>query len=101
MLVYGTRLWFDPTVPLQEPVGVVARWLSRKVGKSVPPGPFLESFERTFDGTHRVRSIATIAEAPRILAISYSHPDSEVNGRLWVTEIGLRQESATSDTECT
>lgn len=101
MLVYGTRLWFEASVPFEEPASVVARWLSRKVGRQLSPGPLMAGVERTFEGAHRVRSVSGIDQYPKILAINYAHPDAIVSGRQWVTEVGLRQESASSPVECT
>lgn len=100
MLVYATRLWFDSTVDLKEPLAVVARWLSRKVGKQLSSTPFLQGVDRGFDGAQHVRSIAAVDELPRVLSISYSHPDDKVMGRLWVTEIGFRQLAEGAPTEC-
>lgn len=38
---------------------------------------------------------------PYLFCFSYRHPDASVNGRLWVTEIGLHKETQTSPMRCT
>ena len=101
MLVYGTRLWFVPEVGFKEPTTVAARWLSRKIGKQLVPEPLLDGVERAFDGGHHLRSVVSTDAFPRLLAIGYTHPDSDVAGRQWVTEIGLRQLAQGADIECT
>ena len=89
MLVYVTRLWFEPSVGLDEPLRVVARWLSRKIGKQIAAGPFRDGMDRAFDGGHELRSVAAIEEFPQVVSVFYGHPDREVAGRRWITEIGL------------
>jgi hypothetical protein len=101
MIVYCTRLWFQPNVALQAPVSVVARWLSKKTGRVVKPDHLLAGVDRTYDGGHRVRSIGAVGQFPQVLAISYSHPDSSTSGRQWFTELGLKQEDKSTDVDCT
>lgn len=101
MLVYGTKLRLSATTDIMAALTVVSRWLSRKVGQQLSPDPFLESVERTFKNSHQVRSVAAVDEFPKVVALSYSHPDSQVGGRLWTTEVGFRRASEGADLECT
>ena len=101
MLVYGTRLWFTSDEELGRPLDVVTRWLSRKVGRQLTVGPFLGGVDRTFDGAHRIRCVSTIDQYPKVLGICYTHPDAQVWGRQWTTEIGFRRIGPDSDLECT
>jgi hypothetical protein len=101
MLIYGTRLWFTPATDMHAPLGVVARWLSRKVGKQLDSARFLVGVDRGFEGAQRVTSVATVDGFPQVVAVSYGHPDNEVAGRRWTTEIGLRRAREGSDLECT
>jgi len=101
MLVYGTRLWFTAPTKFEVPLGVVARWLSRKVGRQLAVGPFIEGVDRVFTGNHQVRSVAALDAAPEIIAVCYSHPDAEIGGRQWTTEIGFRRAAPAADIECT
>lgn len=100
MLVYATRLWFDSSAGLNGPLQVVSKWLSRKVGRQLVLERFLEGVDRTFDGVHKVKSIAALDGLPRAVSIVYSHPDDRVWGRHWDTEIGIRQITDSAPVEC-
>ena len=101
MLVYGTKLWFSASTEFRPALTVVSRWLSRKVGQQLNPDRFLDSFDRTYKDSHQVRSIGATDDFPKVVALSYSHPDSSVGGRLWTTEVGFRRAHEGADLECT
>lgn len=101
MLVYATRLWFTPSTALEQPLDVVARWLSRKVGHPVTLERLVSGGDTSFAGSQRIQSLAALSSFPALASVSYSHPDSQVSGRLWTTEVGLRRRKKGEDLECT
>jgi hypothetical protein len=48
-----------------------------------------------------LRSLAALGQYPHMASVELVHPDSEVRGRRWHSEIGLLQKSAGADVELT
>lgn len=101
MLVYGTRLWLSPATVISEPLDVLGRWLSRKVARHISAERLLAGMDASYTGAHRIQSVATVDAFPNVVATSYTHPDAQVSGRQWLTEVGFRIGSAGADVECT
>ncbi|MGE3795690.1 MAG: hypothetical protein AB7I38_17440 [Dehalococcoidia bacterium] len=101
MLVYATRLWFTPDTQLDTPLAVIARWLSRKAGKQVTAARLLSPTDMSLAGAQRIRSVPAVSDYPKVLSVALIHPDSDVAGRQWSTEVGLRRKQQGHDLECT
>lgn len=100
MLVYANQLWLD-THSIDAPLSVVARWLSRKVARRITAGQLTGEIDVSGkDGMH-IRSISAIEAFPQMVCVTLTHPDSDVSGRRWTTEIGIRLPDASSPTELT
>jgi hypothetical protein len=100
MLVYSTLLWFDCT--LNDVVGAVSTWLASAVQES---GVFFDlanttNFEYGRSG-HRITSERWDSAHPLMHVVRYAHPDPDVSGRQWITEVGLKQENAEHPVLCT
>lgn len=101
MLVYVSRLWFTPSTGFDEPLDVVARWLSRKTGRQVSDDMLRRGDRIQLPAGQEVTSLAALEDLPHLMSVTYNHPDRQVRGRLWTTEIGLRQGAPGADIECT
>lgn len=100
MLVYATTLWLTARAERKEVLSVVAQWLAKKTATSITAEWLAKSGEpRTRDGS-RLSVITNGDTSPELWALRYAHADSEVSGRQWVTEIGLRRQRVGDVTEC-
>jgi len=100
MLVYSNTLWLDESAGVDAVLGAVARWLGFKTRETVKLWRIKENSDRSMhDGSH-IESWAATSSFPILHAVRYTHRDSKVSGRQWVTEIGVRLEDATSPIQC-
>ena len=79
-------------------------WLSYKCRVHAEEFVFSDDLSRSFSEGKRVEAWSTSAHSddhPRINSIRFSHPDGEVAGRQWVTEVGVRQEAPEGSAEVT
>lgn len=101
MLVYATSLWLDRRSDRQRALDVIARWLTKKTNTPSSASSLLRTADaRNRDGS-RLTTAAKPGDSPELWAMRYSHADSQVSGRQWVTEIGLRRERQEDPIECT
>lgn len=101
MLVYSNAIWLDESAGVDSALDAIAEWLSRKTRQSVKPWRLKEQTDLSMkDGSH-IQSWAAVGEFPVLHALRYTHRDSRVGGRQWVTEIGMRLPDASSPIQCT
>ncbi len=99
MLVYCADLWLN--CQIDDVVDTVAEWLVYVRHVPVQPKSLrIDNFSFNKDG-QRIQVARWDETWPRIETITYSHRDDEVNGRLWKTEIGIRQNDPENDVETT
>jgi len=96
MLVDANRLFLttDDDDPLERSLNAVRAWLSIKCRVPIEDLVFSDEASYAFAESRRVEAWSTstdFAKHPQVNAIRFSHPDASVRGRLWVTEIGMRQ----------
>src|SRR5690242_1985617 len=96
MLVYSNDLTITTSSgdSLQAGLDSMRAWLSRKCRVPIADIDLTADWRRSFPDGKRIEAYSTIVEFPehpRIHAVRFSHPDRDVSGRLWVTELGLRQ----------
>lgn len=72
----------------------IATWLTRKTRTQVDPELLRQAFSRQLPEQSRLESTVLIANDAEYVALRYSHPDRLVNGREWITEIGLRRSAS-------
>jgi hypothetical protein len=92
MLVFCTYFTLGPNVPLRMVSISACSWLNHKGSFGLTAEKLSHGADYHFPQGHWVRSWKTQDnEYPAALSISYSHPDSEIQGRFWNTEIGARR----------
>ncbi len=100
MLVYSNTLWLDESSGLESVLGAIAHWLAFKTREDVKLFRIKETSDRTMKDGSRIESWAASSAFPVLHAVRYTHRDSRVSGRQWVTEVGVRLEDATSPIQC-
>lgn len=96
-MIYCSNIWFKPETSTDDVLSVTAKWLKTKTSK-LPKGPidlYKLKPSKTYSLTgHRIdRDRTDSKRLPYLESIKYSHKDSKVNGRLWITEVGLRRQA--------
>lgn len=66
----------------------VSGWIKKVSGKHFSIDDLMSSNDFEIEGSY-VRTYSAIKSEPETYSIMYSHPDNEVNGRQWITEIGI------------
>ncbi len=99
MIIYAVHLSFVKETQFRDAAAAVAEWLRKKHRREVNPRALLEPGDRLIAPSHRIE-VESMVGAPSLHCIRYSHPDAEVHGRLWVTEIGLRKDAPGAELEC-
>ena len=100
MLVYSNTLWLDESSGVESVLGSIAHWLGLKTRETINPSRIKENSERGMKDGSRIESWAASSAFPLLHAVRYTHRDSKVSGRQWVTEIGVRLEDAQSPIQC-
>jgi hypothetical protein len=100
MLVYATTLWLTPDSDRQRTLTVIARWLATKTSTPITADWLLHTNEPRMRDGSRLSVISNGAHSPELWAMRYSHADSEISGRPWITEIGLRRQHSGDPVEC-
>ncbi|MCX7356828.1 MAG: hypothetical protein NT015_01560 [Alphaproteobacteria bacterium] len=104
MLVYCNNFALNPANGLTSVAECVARWMGQRSKSYVKPEELLSGCEKRLrDGTN-VFSASTSSGAdisyPFLASMVMSHADTEVSGRQWITEIGLRQGALSEPVQC-
>ncbi|WP_411987131.1 hypothetical protein [Shewanella sp. YIC-542] len=77
---------------LDDTLKTVAGWLKELTKRHFTPEE-LKISEDYIIGRQKVRTYNASQAEPLLYSILFSNPDSEVHGRQWITEIGIRVES--------
>ncbi|ENA1252645.1 hypothetical protein FG879_11040 [Pseudomonas sp. 4B] len=106
MLVYVNNFLFEPEGGSDQIVQLIAKWVGLRARSYVDPQRLAEGIRelRLKDGSS-LSSRATVVEGkdrayPFWFSAHLSHRDAQISGRRWITEIGLRQETASAPVEC-
>ena len=108
MLVYANSVKLEPEEGIEQIIQIIATW----IGKVSGPGSFVEP-QKLIQGIKEFKLKEGViltarsmldrpdtAEFPKFFSARLSHPDSNVPGRRWTTEIGLRHDSPNSPIDC-
>ena len=101
MLVYANALWFDGFCSFDDQVKSITQWLNRVTRNRFGPTFFKQYKNLDLGEGRHIQSWITMTEYPHLYALRYTHPDRDIQGRQWVTEIGLRRESDGDHIRCT
>lgn len=71
----------------------VCGWLNRVSKIRISPDELLSRRDWNLERAY-VRTYTADRMDPKIYSIMYTHPDKDVSGRQWITEIGIRREGA-------
>lgn len=106
MLVYANNFVFEPKNGPEQIIHLVAKWVGQRAKGYVDSTRLAEGIRelRLKDGSILTSRGTVSAEKqtiyPYVFCVQLSHRDEMVSGRRWVTEVGLRQESAGKPVEC-
>lgn len=89
MLIYCSRISLVPTDDESALLTVISDWLTKKLGEVVRAEELHGSNERVLADGSRVEWLSADTEETRWRAIRYGHLDRAVDGRAWLTEIGM------------
>ncbi|MBL8760537.1 MAG: hypothetical protein JNL50_04475 [Phycisphaerae bacterium] len=90
MLVYGCRLSLTPESDITTAIAAVGRWLQFKTRADFPIRMLRDDGNRELD-EHEVNWYGQHDQTESWWALRYSHPDSIIEGRSWITEVGLHR----------
>lgn len=106
MLVYANFLDLDPPDGIDSVISLYSEWVSGKNHSLVDQGMLADGIQNLrLSRDAVISSFATVDGEgapvyPYFYHSSFSHPDYNVDGRRWVTEIGLRQFSRDDQVCC-
>jgi hypothetical protein len=101
MLVYANYLPVRSASGLLDPLGPVATWVSKKLKRKITASQILKGGDFAAPNGWSAASTVAVDQYPHLAAFALVHPDSDVAGRRWHTEVGLRQRQAGADVELT
>ncbi|NMC84422.1 MAG: hypothetical protein GYA58_03965 [Anaerolineaceae bacterium] len=99
MLVYTSSIWLDKATSLSQIISIYISWLHNKTNDYISPSIFLDQPNRSFTDGTTYEIIKSDANYPKLYSFSYREKDSEVSGRRWETQVGIKKESADSETQ--
>lgn len=101
MLVYAVALNLTSEGGLEQPLDVVAQWLSRKVRQPVTARELLSTGSRRFGDplSSRCETLLLSSAEKTLFSLTLTHADSAVRGRQWITELGLTSLPSRRDIE--
>lgn len=92
MLIYVNQIKINGNCALDDALKTVAGWL-KELTKRHFTVEELKTSDDYIIGRQKVRTYSASQVEPFLYSILFSNPDSEVYGRQWITEIGIRVES--------
>lgn len=92
MLIYANQIKVNGSNALDSTLKTVAGWLKELTKRHFTPEE-LKISENYIIGRQKVRTYNASQAEPFLYSILFSNPDSDVHGRQWITEIGIRVES--------
>ena len=98
MIVYATRLDLVDADPRAAIRAALREWLGRKLHAPLPERA-LQPGSHSLGASRQIEIEEHEDSASWALSCRYSHPDRDVHGRTWHTEVGLARES--DRTRCT
>ncbi|MBK4785373.1 MAG: hypothetical protein FT714_14905 [Pantoea sp. Pent] len=69
----------------------ICGWLNRVAQIKISPEDLLSRREWNVERSY-VRTYTADRFDPKLYSVMYTHPDKNVSGRQWITEIGIRRE---------
>lgn len=99
MLIYSVSLEIRKAEGTDAIKKILAKWLSRKLKFTISPRDLSGQTQKMNSGW-RVQYVESFDSYPRLASLQFTHRDKETTGRDWVTEVGVRQETAESDIFC-
>ncbi|MDZ4688835.1 MAG: hypothetical protein SH850_27485 [Planctomycetaceae bacterium] len=94
MLIYCARLSLVPSSPVSSLMAVTAEWLRSKTHEVITENELAVDGERRAKDGSSVEWLAAMLDGEEWRGVRYAHPDRQVEGRQWVTEIGVRRAKA-------
>lgn len=91
MLVYVNNFSLYGSNTTEKALQSVCGWIKFKTQEEFNVD-MLKSGENYKYGTITVRTFCAVAKYPKMYSILLTHPDYEVKGRFWETEIGIKEE---------
>lgn len=106
MLVYANSFELEPEDGVHSIIHLIGRWLRQKTRVSINLDKLSRGIrELKFDDggflSSKTSQTSSLDNAhPYLFSVRYTHPDFEISGRRWTTEIGVRQNEAGARIEC-
>lgn len=95
MIVYASRIELTDRDPRASITGALCDWLSHKLRRNVTPDS-LRADQGEFGHGHHLQVEEFDGSAEWSIAWRYSHPDAELDGRTWITEVGVTSDAGRS-----
>jgi hypothetical protein len=92
MIIYVTDIRFEPPTTMEALLEPLAEWMSRKLRRHTIAADLGSSTTWQTRGQDVEIVVDRDNDTIYTWAMRYSHPDREVNGRSWVTELGIAME---------
>ena len=91
MLVYVNNFYLQGENAIERALQSVCGWISFKTSETFNLD-MLKSGDNYKYGSITVRTFCAVAMSPKMYAVLLTHPDNQINGRFWETEIGIKEE---------
>ncbi len=91
MLVYVNNFILKGAYATERALQSVCGWIQFKTEEEFNVD-MLKCGENYKYGATTVRTFCAVARHPKMYSILFTHPDNEINGRFWETEIGIKEE---------
>ncbi|WP_410951767.1 hypothetical protein [Pseudomonas sp. S1(2024)] len=106
MLVYANSFELEPEDGVHSIIHLIGRWLRQKTRVSINLDKLSHGIrELKFDDGSLLSSKSSQVNSqddthPYLFSVRYTHPDFQISGRRWTTEIGVRQIEPGARIEC-
>lgn len=91
MLIYVNNFFLQGANATERALQSVCGWIQFKTKEEFNVD-MLKSGDNYKYGAITVRTFCAVAMHPKMYSILLTHPDHEINGRFWETEIGIKEE---------
>ncbi|WP_434154749.1 hypothetical protein [Vibrio cholerae] len=91
MLVYVNNFELSGDSATERALQSVCGWIKFKTKEKFDVETFKSSCSHKF-GNITVRTFCAVSLEPKMYSVLLTHPDNEINGRHWETEIGIKEE---------
>lgn len=97
MTIYATTLYLSSQTPYSDIIREIESWATRKCGKKV----VLDKADKSFlCKGNRINFLSYESETVFMANFRLIHSDSEVEGRQWSTEVGIKHDKSNLFLEC-